>query len=838
MNDAVIPHAPVSWGDWLESQGALSWLYPEGSLPPEVASSDWKPNALDKEAAWQFLIELRSRVATQSLAFRAGTEVAALDSIVKLFQQFRDVAKEHRGANHFALLTLQLLNAHVRPFTSSWHRLRQEGRLESVDFRVKFRTELATVQKSLRKGAGVLAAIAGAQLLGYLEPEEQAAQPEIDAPLSIALVEGNDRWKTMFDAELVEVRNKRAHTSDRECSGAECSDVTDGIGLALSGGGIRSATFSLGVLTVLARKGILSQVDYLSTVSGGGYLGAFISSAVGHPTSSTSPITDLFGSEGQPETKGPRALRDHSKYLIEGGIRTAATIAGLVTYGLVTTLLLVAPVLLLLAAGLRFVPTRLSWQVFVFLATLSLIGYGTTAIGQKRRSERVEFAGMVLGLSGLSLLLLAFAWYDNLEDVTVSVRLVGWIAIALALACFALCIPTFAKPVRQMFGSLVATLMIALGWLSITAFASLPGDGWLTAGLIIGATATFLITSLVIDLNAASPQRYYRDRLAKTYIITVDLEVKTNGKQKLSSLNASHYAPYHLLNAALNIPGSTNSALRGRRTDFFVFSKLYCGSLSSGIHPTTAWEEADPHLDLATAVATSGAAAAPNMGTNRASKLRYLLAMLNLRLCYWLKNPERRSRWGLNPSRYFWHELRGNMTEDLPYLNLSDGGHIENLGIYELLRRRCKFIIAVDGEADPQRAFGGLLTLVQLARIDFGIEIDPDLSDLRVDDQGIGRSHFELFRINYPCGGKGVLVYVKASMTGNESEFLQRYRKEHPDFPHESTAKQLYSERQFEAYRSLGEHVATELFRPDLVDEWMGGHVREWVRRLARHLLS
>ena len=53
-----------------------------------------------------------------------------------------------------------------------------------------------------------------------------------------------------------------------------CAPV-DRVGLAFSGGGIRSATFNLGVLKALHELGVLKHVDYLSTVSGGGYIGAW-----------------------------------------------------------------------------------------------------------------------------------------------------------------------------------------------------------------------------------------------------------------------------------------------------------------------------------------------------------------------------------------------------------------------------------------------------------------------------------------------------------------------------------------------------------------------------------
>src|SRR5262249_20258665 len=59
---------------------------------------------------------------------------------------------------------------------------------------------------------------------------------------------------------------------------AEDPEIFDAIGLALSGGGIRSATVCLGAVQVLARHNLLAEIDYLSTVSGGGYFGSFVSS--------------------------------------------------------------------------------------------------------------------------------------------------------------------------------------------------------------------------------------------------------------------------------------------------------------------------------------------------------------------------------------------------------------------------------------------------------------------------------------------------------------------------------------------------------------------------------
>src|SRR5262249_46047520 len=155
--------------------------------------------------------------------------------------------------------------------------------------------------------------------------------------------------------------------------------------------------------------------------------------------------------------------------------------------------------------------------------------------------------------------------------------------------------------------------------------------------------------------------------------------------------------------------------------------------------------------------------------------------------------------------------------EKARYLNLTDGGHIENLGVYELLRRRCQFILAIDGEHDPTMTFHALTNLQRLAAIDLGVTIDLNLNDLRLGEKGLSRSHFQSCRIGYPQEpgepqAIGYLLYLKLSLTGNEGEFLRRYRYDEPVFPHHSTANQFFTEVQYEAYRTLGEHVGDKLF--------------------------
>jgi hypothetical protein len=245
-------------------------------------------------------------------------------------------------------------------------------------------------------------------------------------------------------------------------------------------------------------------------------------------------------------------------------------------------------------------------------------------------------------------------------------------------------------------------------------------------------------------------------------------------------------------------------------------------------------------------MAISGAAASSHMGLMSQPAVASLLTFLNIRMGYWIRKPGPAAGRKSPGFGCLMREMAGiGMSEKSRWFNLSDGGHIENLAIYELLRRRCKYIICVDGESDSAFAFSGLLTLVRHAQIDFGIQIEPAISELRPDAKtGWSQTHSFLCRIHYPAtantpSGVGLLLYMKLSVTGNESALIQGYRKSHDGFPHESTADQFFNEEQFEAYRQLGVHVAEGLFSETLMGTGQPAPTTmpDWLKRLAKNLL-
>lgn len=200
------------------------------------------------------------------------------------------------------------------------------------------------------------------------------------------------------------------------------------------------------------------------------------------------------------------------------------------------------------------------------------------------------------------------------------------------------------------------------------------------------------------------------------------------------------------------------------------------------------------------------------------------MTVFNVRLGQWLANPKlerwkrQGPRWGLP---YLFLELFGMADDEKAYVYLSDGGHFENLGIYELVRRRCRYIIVGDGSADPDMIFEDLGNAIRKCRTDFDVEIKIDVEQIRRDPTTKrSRAHCAVGTITYQerdDEGKpiqGVLVYLKPSIVGDEPADVLEYASTHSEFPHQTTADQWFDESQFESYRELGYQVAKLALSP------------------------
>lgn len=392
-----------------------------------------------------------------------------------------------------------------------------------------------------------------------------------------------------------------------------------------------------------------------------------------------------------------------------------------------------------------------------------------------------------------------------------------------------------------------AAFIAVFGWVAVafTNFTAMTYYGYIR---LIGLLGLLTAISLALGPNSYSLHRFYRDRLKAAFLskeaLFPDASSMPSGpteELKLSKLDTD-LAPYHLLNTALNLQGSQEANQRGRKADFFTFSPQFVGSDLTfyspvhgekiGLHALTpAVENLDPKLDMATVVAISGAAASANMGSATIRILSPTLAFFNVRLGYWLLNPRvselARPIWKKFVSKFYLAmEMFGLLHEKREQLYLTDGGHIENLGVYQLLKRGCQLIVAIDAEADPGMTFPSLLKLERYARIDLGIRIDLSWEYILHGEQGLpsrsGRRvlragpHCAVGKITYADQSEGLIIYVKSSVTGDERDYILDYQRRYPAFPHEQTSDQFFTEEQFEVYRALGFHaVAGFLSRKD-----------------------
>ena len=351
-----------------------------------------------------------------------------------------------------------------------------------------------------------------------------------------------------------------------------------------------------------------------------------------------------------------------------------------------------------------------------------------------------------------------------------------------------------------------------------------------------------LLLSWRLDINQFSMHLLYRNRLGRCYLGASNrlrraqpfTGFSANDDFMLSELASLPFghptdsAPYPIISAALNLVGGKELAWQQRKAASFMFSPLYCGydfaELPPGYCATTEFaNKPPPVISLATAMAISGAAASPNMGYHTSPAPAFLMTVFNVRLGWWLGNPRHKSGYEksgpLNVLLRLTCELFGMTSEEGKYVYLSDGGHFENLGIYELVRRRCRFIVACDAEEDHSFGFGGLGNAIEKCRSDFGIDIDIDVEPIRRrSEKGHSQWHCAIGRVFYSRvdrdGKDGLLVYLKSSLTGDEPTDALRYAAANPEFPHQSTADQWFDESQFESYRVLGYHIVQNVFLP------------------------
>lgn len=279
-----------------------------------------------------------------------------------------------------------------------------------------------------------------------------------------------------------------------------------------------------------------------------------------------------------------------------------------------------------------------------------------------------------------------------------------------------------------------------------------------------------------------------------------------------------------IVNITLNVLRDAKLAWQERKAESFSVTPYYCGNFFAGYRDSSLYGGTDG-ITLGTAVTISGAAANPRMGYCSSPSLAFLMALFNVRLGAWLGNT---NRGGENtyrlpgPGQALWAmvgELFGITTTDFKYVNLSDGGHFDNLGLYEVVLRRCRHVLVSDAGCDGHARFEDLGNAIRKIRIDFGIPIVFKKIQIIPTGEADRGLYCATARIQYSAIDgdveDGELLYVKPTICGRGTVpvpyDIYSYSKSVGEFPHESTTDQWFSESQFESYRKLGEHALEQV---------------------------
>jgi hypothetical protein len=715
-------------------------------------------------------------------------------------------------------------------------------------------------------------------------------------------------------------------------------DASLTFGLALSGGGIRSATIALGVMQAMASSGRMHRFDFLSTVSGGGYIGSsltWFTSIFTKPTAEGSLKTPAlprghdraisdgveFGArrENFPFGIQPPAaplvpplsdaqrillfLRQHGNFLIPGqGINVFSGIA-MVLRGILVNLFIWLPItclitLLLIRSGwLPYaLPVAGGLMIVLLLVGLAYSAWTRWNFGESvargysfrrtldGRSKWLVVPPVVLLVIGLVPPLdhALGSWFKEVSLASIlggmaSGFLTFWKsrqsdkggrglpaflpAIGAALLLYGVLIlahhaanSVLTESVRPEWGHSVAALINAGEALlpdylvrlarEIVRYISNPNlpNGWIVAILLAWCVAALLV-AWYANINYTTIHRYYRDRLMESFM--PDRPVALNNlttwspiadQARLSQMCDPEKpgGPYHLVNTNIMLNDSQTPVWRQRGGDSFILSPRYCGSSATGWLQTDKWMGGA--MPLATAMAISGAAANPGtgvggVGPGRNPVVAVLMAMLNLRLGFWVSNPGYGGFLGGIPNHIdptLFELAHRTQAERARIVQLSDGGHFDNLGLYELVRRKVSLIVISDGGADPEYGFGDLLSVLPRIRADLGTTIEFE-ENYKLDGmipvpavpgtprypnrRDLSQRGFALGTINYPGGQRGVLIFLKASVSHEMDTELLGYKGQISDFPNESTIDQFYSEAKFEAHRGVGFALTANMLR-------------------------
>jgi hypothetical protein len=701
------------------------------------------------------------------------------------------------------------------------------------------------------------------------------------------------------------------------------------VGVSLSGGGIRSATQSLGAFQALQENNLEEEIDYMSTVSGGGYFGAFWGRCWSEKD------TDL-----SMDNRKVKYLRNSGNYIAPSG--DGDFIKGVAQYvinwiGFFLVYFLFAS---MVSMSFRFIPFVSQvyesggyyYSLYLIVPLAGILGMLIASIlkvSTLKGMTKFMTCSLCVALGGALLFIVDTIGFNMYRKL--SFEEIGGLASAgsFVIYLFSLGKDFFSSSSSSMgFIKVItkyASLLVAVVIIMSTPFAFAHMCFWDIIGFEnhsftfenkSSLAYVFMLFILLVGLNLflgsrkklinkISMQGIFHNRLVRGFLGAAVPDRLAKGVMystdfKDDDVIESQYRPYdnggpvHIINMTLN------ETIDGR-SDLYQLNRKGCNlavipdmSKSVGVRHhclTEAGKENTYHVPIELAksykvwgsekvesesitvggyMAISAAAMSTGMGKLTTRFTSLVSGILGVRLGYWWDSGVKRGRVSKVEKLFKNQKL---MTMELFAMfkgtskrswYLSDGGHFENLGAYELLRRKLKFIISFDHGCDPSYNFESLADLARTVRADFGIElrmlnsselddiVDPDIrnlfgekSDIRRDhgaldginwnsngwsrggesrytssavSQGVGKwakAYASIVEVKYKDGSVGHMLYVIPTLMGDEPIDVISYYMRNQEFPMQTTNDQFFDEEQWESYRKLMNYIVNKLFSKD-----------------------
>jgi hypothetical protein len=630
-----------------------------------------------------------------------------------------------------------------------------------------------------------------------------------------------------------------------------------GLGVCCSGGGIRAAAFSLGALDRLEAGGVLSRARWLTAVSGGAYAATAwrLVRAADPARPAAADIIEWL------EDPPPGSPYGRHRFLRNGPGGLGRPVFAAVLY-IGFNLVVLGALVYALAWPLGWIigsnavqpelrrlgelPGRLEVPAELWLPGLLVAGVGALVLAVSalpswtvatwwRLAVLLLALGLVLELVlvGIPVAMVAIGnWMQGGADAARA----SWVGIAAVAGVAGTIWRLVRKPVVGQLQSRLPELggvllaLAAVVWGGKVATDAATGSGVFRSTVVWAVvTVAFVAVYACVGITQVSIHRIYRKRLRRTFGLARDGAGGVYAPDEEHQLTWSEMADDEPELVICCAQQRTGIAPGGLPAETFTISPREV-RIGDDVVPTDRYLAVLPDDQavercVSSWIATSGAALASAMGRLSKGSTNALMAATNLDLGIWLPNPrlvaDPNARFPRVRLGYLLKEILGWYDPADRYVFVADGGHWENLGLVELLRRRCRTILCLDASGDSIGAFTTLRQAVELAGLELPeIVADIDLTGLDTISAGSAALPGGLvatLAVTYRGPGEetfaGTIHYAKAQVASSLDIALRRYAKADRRFPNYSTGDQFLRDEQFRQLVELGRAAGDELVK-------------------------